>query len=161
MLLPLEEKSKRRNSDSAIFLSLIYKHQTWWKIGEMLWTKGRYTREDKPLGLGGVYMWKLAPGRVSYWHDIVISYRVYMKGWDVILCLHEETLHASRRVFKSTNHLVFVIPHAFVNTTNITSSVLDEVTKRERTPLVRTCSVRWGEIYFCRKSWILKSYSVI
>ena len=30
--------------------------------------------------LGGVYMWKLAPVRVWNRHDIVISYRVYMKG---------------------------------------------------------------------------------
>ena len=30
--------------------------------------------------LGGVYMWKLAPVRVWYRYDIVISYRVYMNG---------------------------------------------------------------------------------
>ena len=28
--------------------------------------------------LGGVYMRKLAPARVSYWDDFLISYRVYM-----------------------------------------------------------------------------------
>ena len=28
--------------------------------------------------LGGVYMRKLAPARVSYRHDFLISYRVYM-----------------------------------------------------------------------------------
>ena len=32
------------------------------------------------VNLGGVYMRKLAPVRVSYRNDIVISYRVYMKG---------------------------------------------------------------------------------
>ena len=31
--------------------------------------------------LGGVYMWKLAPVLVWYRYDIVISYRVYMKGY--------------------------------------------------------------------------------
>ena len=30
------------------------------------------------LKLGGVYMRKLAPARVSYRHDFLISYRVYM-----------------------------------------------------------------------------------
>ena len=35
---------------------------------------------DKGLLLGGVYMWKLAPVRVWSRYDIVISYRVYMKG---------------------------------------------------------------------------------
>ena len=31
-----------------------------------------------PVHLGGVYMRKLAPARVSYRHDFLISYRVYM-----------------------------------------------------------------------------------
>ena len=30
--------------------------------------------------LGGVYMRKLAPARLSYRHDFLISYRVYMTG---------------------------------------------------------------------------------
>ena len=30
------------------------------------------------VNLGGVYMRKLAPARVSHWDDFLISYRVYM-----------------------------------------------------------------------------------
>ena len=36
-----------------------------------------FTKTIIPL-LGGVYMRKLAPQRVSYRHDFLISYRVYM-----------------------------------------------------------------------------------
>ena len=41
-------------------------------------------------------MWKLAPVRAPYRYDLVISYRVYMKGWDFIPRLREGTLHAGR-----------------------------------------------------------------
>ena len=34
--------------------------------------------QSTPKNLGGVYMRKLAPARVSYRHDFLISYRVYM-----------------------------------------------------------------------------------
>ena len=46
--------------------------------------------------LGGVYMRKLAPVWVSYLHDFLISYRVYiMTGWFHI-SLFEGTLHVDK-----------------------------------------------------------------
>ena len=42
-------------------------------------------------------MWKLAPVRVRYRYDIMISYCVCMKGWEFIPRLRERTLHAGRR----------------------------------------------------------------
>ena len=43
-------------------------------------SRQKLRRNSSPmiLQLGGVYMRKLAPARVSYRHDFLISYRVYM-----------------------------------------------------------------------------------
>ena len=43
--------------------------------------------------LGGVYMRKLAPARVLYRHDFLISYRVYMMTGLFHISLFEGTLH--------------------------------------------------------------------
>ena len=41
-------------------------------------------------------MRKLAPARVSYRDDFLISYRVYMLTWSVHISLFEGTLHAGK-----------------------------------------------------------------
>ena len=46
--------------------------------------------------LGGVYMRKLAPARVSYRHDFLISYRVYMMTGLFRISLFEGTLHVDK-----------------------------------------------------------------
>ena len=45
---------------------------------------------------GGVYMRKLAPARVSYRHDFLISYRVYMMTGLFHISLFEGTLHVDK-----------------------------------------------------------------
>ena len=46
--------------------------------------------------LGGVCMRKLAPARVSYRHDFLISYRVYMMTGLFHISLFEGTLHVDK-----------------------------------------------------------------
>ena len=46
--------------------------------------------------LGGVYMRKLAPARVSYRDDFFISYRVYMMTGSFHISLFEGTLHVDK-----------------------------------------------------------------
>ena len=46
--------------------------------------------------LGGVYMRKVAPARVSYRHDFLISYRVYMMTGSFHISLFEGTLHVDK-----------------------------------------------------------------
>ena len=48
------------------------------------------------LYLGGVYMRKLAPARVSYRHDFLMSYRVYMITGSFHISLFEGTLHVDK-----------------------------------------------------------------
>ena len=55
-------------------------------------------KQTKYLGvyLGGVYMRKLAPVRVSYRHDFLISYRVYMMTGLFHISLFDGTLHVDK-----------------------------------------------------------------
>ena len=46
--------------------------------------------------LGGVYMRKLAPARVSHWDDFLISYRVYMMTGSFHILLFNGTLHVDK-----------------------------------------------------------------
>ena len=46
--------------------------------------------------LGGVYMRKLAPARVSYRDDFLISYSVYMMTGSFHISLFEGTLHVDK-----------------------------------------------------------------
>ena len=46
--------------------------------------------------LGGVYMRKLAPARVSYRDDFLISYRVYIMTGSFHISLFEGTLHVDK-----------------------------------------------------------------
>ena len=48
------------------------------------------------LGLGGVYMRKLAPARVSHWDDFLISYRVYMMTGSFHISLFKGTFHVDK-----------------------------------------------------------------
>ena len=57
----------------------------------MFWQWFRQLKQ--PELLGGVYMRKLAPARVSYRDDFLISYRVYMMTGSFHISLFEGTLH--------------------------------------------------------------------
>ena len=46
--------------------------------------------------LGGVYMRKLAPARVSHWDDFLISYRVYMMTGSLHILLFNGTFHVDK-----------------------------------------------------------------
>ena len=46
--------------------------------------------------LGGVYMRKLAPARVSYQDDFFISHRIYMMTGSFHISLVEGTLHVDK-----------------------------------------------------------------
>ena len=45
---------------------------------------------------GGVYMRKLAPARVSFWNDFLISYRVYLMTGSFHILLFKGTFHADK-----------------------------------------------------------------
>ena len=51
---------------------------------------------DNHIFLGGVYMRKLAPARVSYRDDFLISYRVYMTTGSFHISLFEGTFHVDK-----------------------------------------------------------------
>ena len=46
--------------------------------------------------LGGVYMRKLAPARVSHWDDFLISYHVYMMTGSFHVLLFNGTFHVDK-----------------------------------------------------------------
>ena len=48
------------------------------------------------VNLGGVYMRKLAPARVSYRDDFLISHRVYTMTGSFRILLFEGTLHVDK-----------------------------------------------------------------
>ena len=49
-----------------------------------------------PTLLGGVYMRKLTPARVSYQDDFLISYRIYMMTGPFHISLFEGTLYVDK-----------------------------------------------------------------
>ena len=64
---------------------------------EFIMTTNTFIMESlTPHVLGGVYMRKLAPARVSYRHDFLISYRVYMMTGLFHISLFEGTLHVDK-----------------------------------------------------------------
>ena len=73
-LLPVKETNPRTFFDFHLTFSKAY--------SKILYTrkvkKRKFVLGVKKAVLGGVYMRKLAPARVSYRHDFLISYRVYM-----------------------------------------------------------------------------------
>ena len=50
----------------------------------------------EPNNLGSVYMRKLAPARVSYRDDFLISFHVYMMSGSFHISLCEGTLHVNK-----------------------------------------------------------------
>ena len=55
-----------------------------------------YPKDEVKVLLGGVYMRKLAPARVSPWDDFLISYRVYMMTGSFHILLFNGTLHVDK-----------------------------------------------------------------
>ena len=53
-------------------------------------------RLSTTVSLGGVYMSKLAPARVSHWDDFLISYRVYMMTGSFHILLFNGTFHVDK-----------------------------------------------------------------
>ena len=65
-------------------------------LSESLEQVRQWSAYDEGFPLGGVYMRKLAPVRVSYRHDFLISYRVYMMTGLFHISLFEGTLHVDK-----------------------------------------------------------------
>ena len=59
-------------------------------------TPSQAIRLAEKRDLGGVYMRKLAPARVSYTDDFLISYRVYIMTGSFHISLFEGTLHVDK-----------------------------------------------------------------
>ena len=59
-------------------------------------TPSQAVRLAEKRDLGGVYMRKLAPARVSYRDDFFISYRVYIMTESFHISLFEGTLHVDK-----------------------------------------------------------------
>ena len=63
----------------------------------MFWLLPDFVTMILPLPLlGGVYMRKLAPARVSYRDDFLNSYRVYMMTGSLNISLFEGTFHVDK-----------------------------------------------------------------
>ena len=60
--------------------------------------------------LGGVYMRKLVPARVSHWDDFLISHRVYMMTGSFHILLFNGTFHVDKI------HVWFKIANPFQST---------------------------------------------
>ena len=59
-------------------------------------TYKRFGWQEYPFHLGGVYMRKLAPARVSHWDDFLISYRVYIMTGSFHILLFNGTFHVDK-----------------------------------------------------------------
>ena len=103
--------------------------------------------------LGGVYMRKLAPARVSYRDDFLISNRVYMMSESFHISLFEGTLHADKiHVWFKIANIMHVLPVPVYRQTDFTPkwvvvSCLHDTAARLRTgvkfsPLFEN----WGEL---------------
>ena len=60
------------------------------------WANDQNGRQRRSNIFGGVYMRKLAPARVSYRHDFLISYRVYMMTGLFHISLFEGRLNVDK-----------------------------------------------------------------
>ena len=81
-----------------------------------------YCKEWPTVNLDGVYMRKLSPARVSYRHDVLISYRVYMRTGLFHISLFEGTLHVDKMHawFKIAN-IMHALPVPVYQQTDFTS----------------------------------------
>ena len=79
VFLAVKRKKKKSPSCGAI-VSALSRAISWSLIflSNLKYLPGPYIFYVFAGQLGGVYMRKLAPARVSYRHDFFISYRVYM-----------------------------------------------------------------------------------
>ena len=69
--------------------------------------------------LGGVYMRKLTPARVSYWDDFLISYYVYMMTGSFHITLFEGTLHVDKiHVCLKIANIMYALPVPVYRQTN-------------------------------------------
>ena len=66
---------------SRLFLKIYTKkflHSDWLRAVQKIVNSVQKEVTNQAFLLGGVYMRKLAPARVSHWDDFLISYRVYI-----------------------------------------------------------------------------------
>ena len=71
--------------------------------------------------LGGVYMRKLAPARVSTWDDFLISYRVYMMTGPFHILLFNGTFHVDKiHVWFKIANITHVLPVPVYRQTDFT-----------------------------------------
>ena len=78
-------------------------------VNKLLWLFCKLVDSVRQKALGGVYTRKLAPARVSYWDDFLISYRVYIMTGSFHISLFEGTLHVDKihacpRVIQNRKH---------------------------------------------------------
>ena len=59
----------------------------------------------QPDELGGVYMRKLAPARVSHWDDLLLSYRVYMMTGSFHISFQVDKIHVWFKIANITHAL--------------------------------------------------------
>ena len=65
-------------------------------VNKLLWLFCKLVDSVRKKALGGVYTRKLAPARVSYRDDFLISYRVYIMTGSFHISLFEGTLHVDK-----------------------------------------------------------------
>ena len=71
--------------------------------------------------LGGVYMRKLAPARVSHWDEFLISYRVYMMTGSFHILLFNGTFHVDKiHVWFKIANITHALPVPVYRQTNFT-----------------------------------------
>ena len=71
--------------------------------------------------LGGVYMRKLAPARVSHWDDFLISYRVYMMTGSFHILLFNGTFHIDKiHVWFKIENITHALPVPVYRQTDFT-----------------------------------------
>ena len=80
---------------------------------------------SKVIHLGGVYMRKLAPARVSHWDDVLISHRVYMMTGSFHILIFNDTFHVDKIHvwFKSAN-ITHALPVPVYRQTDFTPKLL-------------------------------------
>ena len=105
---------------------------------DFTWNRG-YSSNSPWKTLRGVYMRKLAPARVSYRNDFLISYRVYMMTGSFHISLFEGTLHVDKiQVWFKIANITHALPVPVYRQTDFTPkrvvvSLLHDAAARFRT----------------------------
>ena len=101
--------------------------------------------------VGGVYMRKLAPARVSHWDDFLISCRVYMMTGSFHILLLNGTFHVDKiHVWFKIANITHALPIPVYRQTDFTSKwvvVSGDTVARFRTGVKFSVRCKnWGEL---------------